>query len=408
MCRTTTPPRPASQKNIHDFPPNTTAGAVTPLLAYLMKYVTKFGDELIPDPPPTLPSDVNPDEYKHVPLSLWPLRKDDVSPYYAGVNDDDTDFSASLLKAAALYAAGQLHADALAALPGATNSSTFLSSFKAALKARVDSTADSRILSKHFPSGSPVGLYPNITNVLKFSGFGSPTGPKVDFTDNYKTQMSAMIVQSSDPAAAFCIDQLGYGYISTVLIERQFFITSASRGIWLAGDYANPNTYIRIPVMNDHPDAQNTTSRQMCRLFALIRLKKLPENDPDANTLMQNLLHEPKTGPDHTGPWLSPGRNPGTDFLFTVVADKIGFAGLGTGQTPNVYSEGLIISWDDDDQVDAFNKRIDPDDSHPEIHLSGEIAVCWQNYLADSFPDFRGIIKVINKSISDFLDQKTL
>jgi hypothetical protein len=397
MCKTTTPPRPAAQAGLRNQPPNTTAGAVTPLQSYLAKYAAQFKDKLVPATPPDLPPDVDPDEYKHVPISLWPLRANAVSPYYAGLFDGDTDFSASLLKAAALFAAGQLLAAAKAAPAGAADAPAF----KNAVEAEVNANADPRILSKTFPAGSPVGVMPKLKKIL------TATGPAADFAPTFKTQQAAMIVQSSDPGAAFCIDQLGYGYISAALNEKGFF--DSHDGIWLAGDYANVNTYVRIPVKNDHPDAQNTTTRQMCRLFAMIRLKQLPEHDLAVNDLEQSLLAEPKTGPNHTVPWLSPSRGPGVFPIFSFVHDKIGFAGLGTRQFPNVYSEGLIIKWNDTTQVDAFNDKIDPGSANPSTRLSGEIAVCWQNLLADNLStSFDGIIEVINESVSDFLDQKAL
>src|SRR4029077_5555211 len=133
-------------------------------------------------------------------------------------------------------------------------------------QAEINANSDPRIINFHFPTGSPVGLLPKTSSVLKATGFGTASGPSVVFAPTFNSNLSLMIVQSSDPAAASCIDQLGYGYISAALIEENFFIPSTSNGIWLGGDYANINTYIRIPCINDHPDAQLTTTRQMCRL----------------------------------------------------------------------------------------------------------------------------------------------
>jgi hypothetical protein len=409
MCKTTTPPHAAGQDAIRKFPPNTNAGAVIPLQKYLQKYVTAFAAELIPATPPHLPPDIDPNAYKRVAFSLWPLRANAVSPYYAGIFDDDTDFSASLLKAAALFAAGQLLAEARAAAPNYTTRKLFLDGFNSSLQTGIKATADQRILSKG------VGLAPQVTAILNVTGFGSSGGPTVTLTSTFQTSLSKMIVDSSDPAAAVCIDALGYGYISTALKQENFFDSDTSIGIWLAGDYANSSTYVRIPTVNDHPDAQNTTTRQMCRLFAMIRLHQLPPSDLYANSLMQNLLNEPKTGPDHTDPWLTPDRHPGVAPLFSIVQDKIGYAGLGTAQTPNVYSEGLVINWNDTSQRDSFNKKIDPTNANPGIRLSGEIAVCWQNLLAELIPGgntvtpmFDPIIDLINNSVSDFLDQASL
>jgi hypothetical protein len=423
MCKTTTPPRPASQNAIRTQPPNTTAGAVISLQAYLDKYVTLFAADLIPAAPPALPPDVDPTAYKRVAFSLLPLRSNRVSPYYAGVFDDDTDFSASLVKVAAMFAAGQLLAAARSDVLGLPDATTFFNHFNASVKAEINVNADPRIRNANY-TGLPVGLFPKMSSILQATGFGTAGGPTVSFTPSFNTNLSQMIVQSSDPASGVCINRLGYGYISAALNENKFFdptlspapqlTGSTGRGIWLTANY-DGNFLVRIPCVNDHPDAQLATTRKICRLFAMIRLKQLPETDLDTNTIMQNLLNEPKTGPDHTLPWLSPDRGPTIAPLFTILQDKIGYAGLGTAQTPNVYSEGLIIKWDNTSQVDHFNDKIDPGHAHPEIRLSGEIAVGWQNLLAELIaggtaddPVFNPIINVINKTVEDFLEQKAL
>jgi hypothetical protein len=419
MGKTTTPPRPAAQDAIRKLQPNSAAGAVIPLQSYLDKYVAQFSDKLVPSTPPTLPNDVDPNAYKRVAFSIQPLSGNAVSPYYAGVSDDDTDFSASLVKVAALFAAGQLLADAKASVVGEASATSFFTHFNTGLKAEISANADPRIIAAcaSFPSTSPVGLLPQTSKILSATGFGTASGPTVAFTSTFTNNQSLMIVESSDPAAGTCIDRLGYGYISAALIEENFFNPSTSNGIWLAGDYVQSQFVKRIPCVNDHPDTELATTRQMCRLFAMIRLKQLPEHDLDTNKLMQNLLNEPKAGPNATGPWL--GRNPGTQPRFTIVQDKIGFAGLGTVQRPNVYSEGLIIRWGNDPdpqivdpQIVAFNQKVDPTNANPAIRLSGEIAVCWQNLLAELIdggtaadPMFSPVVDVINNTVSDFLDR---
>jgi hypothetical protein len=390
------------------------------LQSYLEKYWNQFKDHLVPTTPPTLPPDVDPTAYKRVAFSVQPLLANDVSPYYAGKFDDDTDFSASLVKVAALFAAGQLLAEAKVAAAGAANSASFLSSFNTAVQGEVNANADPRITGTHFTSTSPVPLMPNIPGILDVTGF-----PSVTFKSTFASKQSLMIVQSDDPAAGFCIGQLGYGYISAALNQKKFFDASLTagpdtspppkgRGVWLTANY-DGDFKERIPCVNDHPDAQLTTARQMCRMFSMIRLKKLPENDPDTNTLMQNLLKEPKAG--GTSPLIQKGRagggGPSVDAWFTFVLDKIGFAGLGAGGSgATVYSEGLIIQWNNPNkasQLDDFNNKIDPGNSNPSTRLSGEIAVCWQNVLWASLPTgFDGIVEVLNNTISDFLDQKAL
>ena len=417
MCKTTTPPRPASQDEIRKQPPNTAAGAVIPLESYLQKYVVQFNSLLVPATRPTLPADVDQNAYKRVAFSLLPLRAKSVSPYYAGnVNpdlpqdrlDDDTDFSASLIKVAALFTAGQLLADAKNAEP--SSGADVFKDFNNGLTAEINANADSRILQGTYPASSPVKLLPRTSAIL------TGVGPAATFVKSFSDSQELMIVESDDPSAAFCIDRLGYGYISAALIEENFFNPGKSNGIWLAADYA-PDTAtvkrakIRIPCVNDHPDAQLTTTRQMCRMFSMIRLKQLPEHDTATNAIMQNLL-------GRAGTWLDPDQNllglsRGNDLVvnpwFSKVHAKVGFAGLGFEESPNVYSEGLIIRWTNQTQIDNFNKKIDPDNANPDIRLSREIAVCWQNLLAQILTTgFDGIVQVLNNTISDFLDQKIL
>jgi hypothetical protein len=418
MCKTTTPPHAAGKEAIRKLPPNTSAGAVIPLQSYLQKYVTQFTSELVPATRPTLPADVDPDAYKRVAFSVWPLLANAVSPYYAGIFDDDTDFSASLVKVAALFAAGQLLAAAKAALPAAANAASFSTNFNAAIQTEITANADNGVKNAHYPPGGlPVGLLPKTSSILQATGFGTGAGPSVTFTSSFSTNLSLMIVQSNDPAAGVCINRLGYGYISAVLNEKSFFdrtltpgpakAGATGRGIWLTANY-DGNFLVRIPCVNDHDDSQLTSARQMCRLFSMIRLKQLPETDLDTNSLMQVLLGQ-------AGTWLVMNqhidgvKDVGVAPLFSKVRAKVGVAGLGTIQAPNVYSEGLIIKWNDASQVNAFNSKIDPGNANPSSRLSGEIAVCWQNLLAEILPTgFDGIVEVLNNSISDFLDQKAL
>jgi hypothetical protein len=406
MCKTTTPPRPAAQNAIRNLPPNTTAGAVIPLQRYLQKFTIQFANHLVPATRPALPSDVDPDAYKRVAFALLPLRANGVSTYYAGIFDEDMDFSASLVKVAALFAAGQLLAKAKLASPGAAS---FFNDLKTAIQAEITANADNRVRSATY--NSSIGLQPRLPTILKV------TGATVDFDPTFNQNLSDMIIPSDDPAAAFCIDRLGLGYISAVLNEKNFFDKNlqpgpdkpgnTGRGIWLTGDYGG-NFIVRIPCVNDHPATQLTTARQMCRMFSMIRLKQLPENDVDTNSIMQGLLSS-------AGTWLKMGqaisgvKNLGVAPLFSKIHAKVGVAGLGSIQRPNVYSEGLIIKWNDSSKVDAFNNKIDPGHANPIVRLSGEIAVCWQNLLAQILPSgFDGIVEVLNNTISDFLDQKAV
>jgi hypothetical protein len=395
MTKTTTPPHASGRDAIRKLPPNTNAGAVVSLKSYLEKYVNAFAAELIPATPPPLPPNV---KSTHVAFSLWPLLANGPSPYYAGVFDNENHFSASTVKAAALFAAGQFLAEAKATAANFSTVSSFLAGFNSQLQAEINANADHRILSAN------IGLQPQTSTVLKLTGF-----PSIAFANGFNTSLTQMITVSSDADAAVCIHALGYGYISAALRQEGFFDpnTGAGTGIWLAADYKQIWDAVRIPCENDHPDAEITTTRQMCRLFAMIELNWLPDNDPDTNALMRDLLGQ-------AGSWL---QYVTVHPLYSKVLAKVGYAGLGTNEAgPNVYSEGLIIKWenpDKPDQVASFNKIIDPTNANPATHLTGEIAVCWQNLLAELIPGasplmFDPIVKVINNSISDFLDQKAL
>ena len=202
-----------------------------------------------------------------------------------------------MVKVAALFAACQLLAKAKVA--GST--------FDADVQAEVNSNADPNILHAAFPANAAVQLMPQISSILSPSGGGSTAHFINTETKNFNDALNLMIVESDDASAAFCIDRLGYGYISAALNEKKFFdstattgpdvTTSKGRGIWLTGEYVKnpqpplfkPLFKIKQPCVNDHPDAQLTTTRQMCRMFAMIQFGQ-PENDADVNMIMQNLL----------------------------------------------------------------------------------------------------------------------
>jgi hypothetical protein len=399
MTKTTTPPHASGRDAIRKLPPNTNAGAVIPLKRYLEKYVAAFAAALVPSTPPPLPPNV---KSTHVAFSLWPLLANGPSPYYAGVFDEENHFSASTLKAAALFAAGQFLAEAKATAANFNTAPSFLAAFDPQLKTEIIHNADDLIKNAPTPR-----LTPQTSTILNVTGF-----PSIAFANGFNTNLTQMIVESSDAGAAFCIHALGYGYISAALRQEGFFApkTGNGTGIWLAADYKKIWQPVRIPCENDHPDAEITTTRQMCRLFAMIRLNWLPDNDPDTNALMQGLLGQ-------AGTWLKFGQHIANvpditvEPKFSKVHAKVGFAGLGDNETPNVYSEGLIIKWDktsvEKAQIDSFNHTIDKENTNPTSHLTGEIAVCWQNLLANT-TGFDGIIQVINNTISDFLDQKAL
>jgi hypothetical protein len=261
-----------------------------------------------------------------------------------------------------------------------------------------------------------VNKKPQYTEILSATGF--PSAVKVEFTPNFKEHMRKMMLVSDNCSAGECIVRLGYPYINVKLIEDKFFDETTwdkptPKGIWLAGDYIivppDPKAcfnaskklhYIRVtttndcnPVTNFCGSAQNTSSREMARLYLKILERKLV--DPNASQKMFELMHEAQESGDSSFVSRVPG------ILFTVDAVKIGIGPLKPDpeRAQTILSEGIIITWNIADA--AEQKKWD------DKHLTGKAAICWQN-LNNLGGLKTGVAKIIDQTISKFIKQEAL
>jgi hypothetical protein len=382
----------------------------------------------------------------HIPISIY-LRSTGTDHIYAGnsveINgtlhqlDLEECFSGSLIKMAAMFAAYTLRreADVLRIDMKEGVVDVPLAKFFDKLAERVNPSNDAlpEITTAAKDPKNNIPMAPSLRDILSITSLTTP----VTFTDDFRAHLRSMIIPSDDCDAAECIFRLSYPYINVKLMQEGYFHRDRRKGIWLCGDYFDKDlcltrtdlktrgqAFIRIDTINDcdqtkHPpfcgSAQNTTSKEMARLFLNILLKALV--DPTSSDEMRSILHEAEHGsPDDTPAPAWPAPAPDRSFLRTKatgsVARKFRIDGVKIGQGPikedhdrgtiEVRSEGLLIIWkgvaDDDPHPDpALRKKFD------DLKLTGEAAICWQN-LPNNI-DSDGIIQIINDTISGFIDQ---
>jgi hypothetical protein len=171
---------------------------------------------------------------------------------YAGFNDEEMIFVASLQKISALYAAFELRsrvrAQTRAAIQGglATTSRNWQDQIVHDLE-----TLWRPKLAAAFP-GLPRG-FPNIKRIFSFSDTGqvdfaaaSPPvsidqidkiGSRGEPVGKFGDLMKMMLRWSNDAAASLCIRELSYPYINGVLSGAGFFDKTAKKGMWLSADF---------------------------------------------------------------------------------------------------------------------------------------------------------------------------
>lgn len=393
----------------------------------------------------------------HIAFSIY-LRSTGTDHIYAGnsfeINgtvhhlDEEECFSASLIKVAAMFSAYKLRQEAETLRADINNKvvTVPLGKFFDKLAERVNPTG---ALPKILKSTN-IQKQPSIRDILQITSLTSP----VTFTDDFRGHLRRMIIPSNDCAAAECIWRLSYPYINVKLMEDGFFDRGSMKGIWLAGDYFFPGClerpegqkkargqdYVRIDTINDcdqtkHPpfcgSAQNTTSKEMARLFLKILLEELV--DQPSSHEMRLILHEAQHGspagtPDPAFPppppdpsFLvretgTPGSPTSSNRASGSVLKKFSIEGVKIGQGPikkdpdrgdiEVRSEGLIIKWKNITEGDPhFDQKLR--DKFDDLKLTGEAAICWQN-LSSETPNTDGIIEIINDSISNFINQAPL
>jgi hypothetical protein len=349
-----------------------------------------------------------------LPIIIVALNLDKTRPA-AGQHISEMFYSGSLLKIAAMYAAFQLReaVNALAAtmdFATVTDESIFFTAVQKEFDQEILGAPD---LIKHTSTtGNRAPIYKTIFTATQDLGdntwsvdFRSDVDPKFDFAGH----LSKMIVDSHNPSAGFCIQMLGFSFINGLLLRGGFFDPRAKRGIWLAGDYLNPLSFINaeyakegahpgsgdpdsveehslgisgwlpitIPSVNDGEVKQVTTCTDAAKLMVLLADDKLVGTTGGAsvgiaNSEMLAMLHRGVSG----GAPSLVGRVP---TVFTVLQSKIGVGDLkpvNGGQ--KVFSEALIVK-----------------QAGPPMR---EFVVVWQNVKAATHRDFDRIRDIIQNT----------
>lgn len=360
---------------------------------------------------PTVRGEMGPDLglKTHIAISIF-LQSKGSSHKYAGMFDDEHQFSGSLLKVAAMFAAYKLRKEALD-LAEKVNNGTVTAANATQFFSKLAAQFDLSKAVAGITTNASVNKKPAYTDILSVTGF--PSTVTAEFTSNFKNHMRQMIIVSNNCSAGECIVRLGYPYINVKLMEDNFFDgtawnTPTPKGIWLAGTYIEPTcfnvsknlSYIRLTTTNDCDQtafcgsAQNTSSREMARFFLKILLEQLV--DSPSSQQMLGILGEAQ-GSDSS--FVSRVTSPTP--LFTVEGVKIGIGPLkpDPDRTPTILSEGIIIDWDIADA--AEQKKWD------DMNLTGKAAICWQNLHNDTTL-LPGLVKLINRTISKFINQEPL
>jgi hypothetical protein len=155
-----------------------------------------------------------------------------------------------------------------------------------------------------------------------------------------------MIVNSGDETARNCIDAIGYAFLNGALEAGGFFErpTPADpktfRGLWVGGNFAFETIRGEMSV-NDGPAQFGGTTKQIAKLFALIRAGAFADIDDPSGDLAWFLLN----GATSPGVPFPPTLKDYLGGAFTYVLNKLGWAQLGRGDPSAnwVASEGALI-----------------------------------------------------------------
>ncbi|MFD9719108.1 hypothetical protein [Streptomyces sp. NPDC059076] len=271
---------------------------------------------------------------------------------WAALREQEEHYSGSLLKIAAMYAAFDLRASADQVASSGSGLSTW-PQIDAALKAQFNPE-----ITAHTPSlinGSTLlkpedkSRKPDYSAVLTLG-----TGPDftVDFTQTQKDAFENMMVIQDNPGATTTIHGLGYPYLNGKIADDGFF-DGTSKGMWLAGDYAQIWRAARIPCINDLDTAQGTTLWHLAKLMTLLADDKLVGSLSSGE--MKGLMARAGNFFHQTTPPIWP-----TDGRFIASHGKVGIGPLKSNK--KVFSESLIVR-----------------DTLREL----EFVVIWQNVIQD-------------------------
>ncbi len=332
---------------------------------------------------------------KEAAISIRMIDRDG-NNHYAEINGSRMDYSGSLVKVAALYAAFDLRSAARqhAKDHDFSTKPEFFGSFTPAIDT---STAIQRL--KDFGRG----LKPDLNKI--FDGFKA-TGPdQVEFTTDFQDDLKKI---GENVNAGRIIRALGYSYINVSMIRGKFFDPDPAKlnGIWLAGDYSGETILksVRVPVENDTVPAgsgQAITTREMSRMFYLFHAGMGFSHVTDAaersaaNRGAHAILMTQGSFFLHDNTTVKITVTPG----FSDHCAKVGIGTLGPIGTPGptVISEGAVMTWADDTEIDTFNTKF-------TRKLTGDFVLCWQN-MYQPHSHFDALVRIINTSIANFLIQ---
>jgi hypothetical protein len=188
-----------------------------------------------------------------------------------------------------------------------------------------------------------------------------------------------MIVNSGDVTARNCIDAIGYAFLNGALEAGGFFERpkpadpKTFRGLWVGGNFAFETIRGEMSV-NDGPAQFGGTTKQIAKLFALIRAGAFADIDDPGRDLAWFLLNG-ATGPGVPYP---PMLKNDLGAAFTYVLNKLGWAQLGRGDP----SANWVAS-------ESAHIRTQKADGTTKLYV-----VAWQNMESQMTADGQHLVRV--------------
>jgi hypothetical protein len=255
---------------------------------------------------------------------------------WAGHRQNETHYSASLVKLLAMYAAHTLRffARKLIADRAPATSSDFFAALAAEFDTPITAATPAKIKAQH--GADPTKIVPAYATVLdpRLDATGRPVD--VDFTFEYLTQLKGMLIQQQNAPAAQCIHGVAFGFMNAKAGDDGFFHAGTEQGTWLAGDYIGQWTPVRITSVNDGPAAQVTTAVDLAKLVTRMFDGTLESGRP--GDLLQMLAPGGRSWFNQKLLW------PNGDFAATH--SKVGIGPLkpnSAGVVEQVVSEALVV-----------------------------------------------------------------
>jgi hypothetical protein len=194
---------------------------------------------------------------------------EDVEPHdFAGQLVEEVHYSASLLKATAMWAAFELRRAANELIPTAHPApADTLALLRDTFDREINDNRVAQLAGKNLEGF----LLPRWDKVFQVQPDAT-----VNFTPDFFGKLFDAIVDGSNSAAGTVVHGLGFGYLTKAAATAEFFDDGAvdtpqtADGMWLCGDFGHGFPPQRIPCVNDTPVAQATSAFQMARLFTFL------------------------------------------------------------------------------------------------------------------------------------------